>query len=282
MYHRVAEIKEDRQHTNVRPEHFAEHLRILNNYRAVTMSQLAEELQENKLRGNAVVVTFDDGYIDALTTVAPLMATAGMPGTLYITTDLDTENISHKQFWWDELEALYDISPWMETEVGPYMMVAQQLKLVDSKSRRERLDGWAQNAGHPGTIHEYTRRLNHSEIKSLCRFPLLEIGSHTIDHEQLSACSYEEQAHQIIESRRVLYDITGREVDSFAYPYGTISDYNQDSKRLAELAGYSSAVSNFPDVIWPGTNRYALPRLVVRDCEGPVFANWLSAWLAPN
>ncbi len=77
------------------------------------------------------------------------------------------------------------------------------------------------------------------EVKRLSDSGLVEIGSHSIDHLQLSALPEIIQKFQIIESKKILEAKIGKSVTSFAYPYGK---YNQTSISLVRLAGYTNGV----------------------------------------
>ncbi len=80
--------------------------------------------------------------------------------------------------------------------------------------------------------------LSWNEIINLSNSGLVEIGSHTIDHLQLSGLSESNQKFQIFESKKILENKLGKPVLSFAYPYGK---FNQISINLVRQAGYNNA-----------------------------------------
>ena len=80
--------------------------------------------------------------------------------------------------------------------------------------------------------------MNWNQIKTISDSGLIEIASHTIDHLQLSSLSPSMQKFQIFESKRILQERLGKQIYSFAYPYGK---YNQTSVDLVAQAGYTNA-----------------------------------------
>ncbi|MFN8553721.1 MAG: polysaccharide deacetylase family protein [Candidatus Obscuribacterales bacterium] len=116
------------------------------------------------------------------------------------------------------------------------------------------------------------------EIVELSKSSLIELGSHTVNHPVLSRLSIAEQTFELRESKQFLENVVGHSIDGFAYPYGTKADYTSETVSIAKQLSYKYACSNIPEAIWPGTDRFQLPRLLVRDCDGDYFEKWLSEW----
>jgi peptidoglycan/xylan/chitin deacetylase (PgdA/CDA1 family) len=66
----------------------------------------------------------------------------------------------------------------------------------------------------------------------------IDIESHTVSHHKLNQMTYDEQLTELKESKNTLESITGKEVDSLAYPF---VDFNDDSIKAARTAGYTLA-----------------------------------------
>lgn len=69
----------------------------------------------------------------------------------------------------------------------------------------------------------------------------MSIGSHTCSHRYLPALSPAEIRTEIVDSRRILEDILGREVRSLSYPMG---GWNVSIRDAASEAGYTTAVTS--------------------------------------
>lgn len=88
-----------------------------------------------------------------------------------------------------------------------------------------------------------------------------EVGAHTLDHAHLSQCSEEEARRQIIDSKKILEDITGMPVPSFAYPYG---DNNASHRKIVEEAGFESATTTVRRRATAQDDPFGIPRIYVR------------------
>ncbi len=101
LYHRINDLPFDPQLLAVTPEHFDQHLQVLQKrYRAQRFSDLTEASASRKVPTNSIVVTFDDGYADNLTNALPLLEKHEIPATVFVTTGIVRER---KHFWWDDL-----------------------------------------------------------------------------------------------------------------------------------------------------------------------------------
>lgn len=61
-------------------------------------------------------------------------------------------------------------------------------------------------------------------LKELAESPLIEIGSHTVNHAVLTKKNNEEIIKQLSESKRILEEITKTKVETIAYPTGAYND----------------------------------------------------------
>lgn len=91
-----------------------------------------------------------------------------------------------------------------------------------------------------------------------------EIGSHTLDHVQLTGVSDKEALRQIAHSREVLKALLGIEVTSFAFPYGEVAAIH---RAIAQEVGYSWAVTTERRSAGPADSAFALPRLTIRRAD---------------
>lgn len=82
--------------------------------------------------------------------------------------------------------------------------------------------------------------LNWTEIIMLSNSGLIEIGSHTLDHAQLNMLNSDSKRNQILKAKQIIEQKIGKQVFSFAYPYGA---FDSETIQLAREAGYTSAAS---------------------------------------
>jgi peptidoglycan/xylan/chitin deacetylase (PgdA/CDA1 family) len=84
-----------------------------------------------------------------------------------------------------------------------------------------------------------------------------EIGSHGLSHCHLSRVSLERARAEIVDSKKILEDLCGREVRHFCYPYGS---WNQAVRDLVAEAGYETATLAEPGINRRETDLFALFR----------------------
>lgn len=90
-----------------------------------------------------------------------------------------------------------------------------------------------------------------------------EIGAHTLTHPRLSRLAVDGQQAEIFGCAKALQEALGHAVAAFAYPFGSAWDYDADSIRLVQEAGFRFAVSNRYGVNGLSLDRWALHRIWV-------------------
>ena len=91
-----------------------------------------------------------------------------------------------------------------------YTIAYHIMKSYGIKSNMYIISGWLD-----GEVY-----MNSDMVKDLSNSGLVEIGSHTVSHVHLSTLSYEEQEKELFESKQDLENITGKKINTIAYPYG--------------------------------------------------------------
>lgn len=319
LYHRVAELPADPQWLAVSPRNFESHLRTLRHRaHPLSLRQLAHRLRAGAAPRRAVVVTFDDGYADNLHIAKPLLARHNIPATVFVTsgqTDSAREfwwdelerlllcagmlppdltvvaggrmrqwSLRDAAHYSPEAAAQYRgwtvLSP---TDPTPRHTLYRQLcDLVRPLAAPDReavlasVRAWA-GAGAEGRATH--RALTAAGLRQLAADGLVEVGAHTVTHPVLASLPLEAQRAEMAQSKTALEAALGAPVTSFAYPYGTRSDYTPDTVALARQAGFEQACSNFPGAARRGTDPFQLPRMLVRDWPADEFARRLDGWL---
>ncbi|MFC1843888.1 polysaccharide deacetylase family protein [Thermodesulfobacteriota bacterium] len=230
----------------------------------------------------AVAITFDDGYADNVLEALPILKEVGVPATFFISTgNIGTDN----EFWWNRLENILlqegrfpesfklDDSlhkrTWEASTLKQRKTLYGELVALMQKVSPDRMETWLKQleewAGPNTKEKNYNRTMSSGEIKRLAASPWATVGAHTVNHSALSALTEEQQRQEIFSSKQVLEDITGEEIETFSYPFGRKQDYNRTSVRLCRKAGFVKAASNFPGQVHRWTDKYQLPRHLVRN-----------------
>ncbi len=118
--------------------------------------------------------------------------------------------------------------------------------------------------------------LGWDELRELAASELVEIGSHAYTHRSLGLMGAEDARHEAFESKAVLERELGREVRSFAYPFGTRSDFDARTERALADAGYTVAFNSMHGAVRRGMDPISLPRIKVEGGE----AQWMFRLLA--
>jgi peptidoglycan/xylan/chitin deacetylase (PgdA/CDA1 family) len=318
LYHRVADEFLDPQLLCVSPAHFDEHLQVLRRYyRPMSLSSLASRCKLGLMPDRAIAVTFDDGYADNLIEATPILVRNDIPATVFVASgyvgkvdeywwdELDrlflTEGILPSElniiingvnYQWSlgdnacyNSEAVRNYSGWTvlshespTMRHGIYRFLCKALKGMTWEAQRNvlgTLQKWA-GVGPAGRPARYA--LTPDEVMQLDQGGIVEVGAHTTNHPMLSALPADAQKAEIIQGKRMLEEWLGRGVKTFAYPYGDRPDYTRETVRIAREVGFGCACSNFEAHIYPWSDRYQLPRFVVRDWSGEEFEKRLSKY----
>jgi len=149
----------------------------------------------------------------------------------------------------------------------------------DPKDLREIQEVNERAFGQPqeADIVENLRR-NCEEILSLVQGGVVDVGSHTMTHPVLATLPPERQLDEVRTGKRLLEEILGRPVTSFAYPFGSKADYSRQTAGIVRESGFECACSNFTDLVWRWTNLFQLPRVVVRNWPGELFSHKMAEW----
>ncbi len=106
MYHYVSELPPDadavRTNLTLHPDIFRQHIEFLaeNGYNTVSLYDVDNALENGMpLPENPVVLTFDDGYLDAYTEVFPVLQTHNMIGTFFIITQFADDSLQGYMNW---------------------------------------------------------------------------------------------------------------------------------------------------------------------------------------
>ena len=88
----------------------------------------------------------------------------------------------------------------------------------------------------------------------------IEFGAHTFNHPKLNTLSNEEIEHQIVDVKKPLEEKIGKEIITFAYPYGILNDY---AKEMAKKADYTFALATDSGSVCLSDDLYQIRRIAI-------------------
>lgn len=264
MYHRV---HPEPYELCISPAQFEAQMRFLREaFQPVSLTRLVWHLKKGEsLPDRAVVVTFDDGYLDNYTHALPLLLAYGIPATFFVASGHIEET---RSFWWDRIRRglrseAEVIAAWPaiasalrdQPRSEQIQRVTEALKLLPSAEAAELIPLIARPA-QPSQRETMTW----SELGAM-QAAGMEIGSHTVTHPILARQPFEEASWEILHSKRVLEDRLGSSVLHFSYPNGRPCDFSAQLVSVLKAAGYESACATVEGPVNRHSDRFALPRI---------------------
>jgi peptidoglycan/xylan/chitin deacetylase (PgdA/CDA1 family) len=258
---------------HIQKSKFREQLSFLKRrgYNFLNMSEFIDILHNKKRIYKMVVLTFDDGYRNVVTNAYPIMKEFNAKGCFYLISGLIDEG---KLLWTDYIETIvrnfnrgkftfifkgekifYTLDDKKSYE-ATMLDIKNKLRTLPELERIEHLKQFDNK-----NITDFPKEFifaNWAQIQSLDR-KILEIGSHTKHHPNLTNISSSEGVMAEIKNSKVKIEKkVGYEINYFCYPAGK---YNEDIVKKVKECRYSSAVTIKHGFNDESTNLYKLNRI---------------------
>jgi peptidoglycan/xylan/chitin deacetylase (PgdA/CDA1 family) len=243
----------------------------------VTMDEVHRRLVERNFSRRFACLTLDDGYRDNRDFAAPVLREFDAPFTVYVASDF-AEGTG--RLWWIALERVIAGASAIEAEIGGVAMRLDASTPAAKQAAFDRLHDWLRAL--PGE-HDVQREitalcarhgvdesaisgelcLSWDELKRFAHDPLLTVGAHSITHCNLARQTEAIASHEMTASKARIENVVQRPVLHLAYPYGDRFAANAREFALAHAAGFKTAVTTRPGMIFPENAGHmtALPRV---------------------
>lgn len=244
---------------------------VARNFVVLPLPDAVERLTSGRLPRRACCITFDDGYADNLHNALPVLEANRLPATVFVATGYLDGGRMFNDTVTDAVGAtaksLLDLSE-LDLGVHPIGDTAAKRAAIEAilaafkrrppevrESQSRRFLELAGCASLPGDI-----MLSSEQLLELSRRGV-EIGGHTVAHTILTTLDDGQALAEMIAGKRRLEAITGRSVDSFAYPNGRPGrDYAERHVGLVRKAGFARAVTTAFGVARRSSDVFQLPR----------------------
>jgi len=227
MYHHVNPHHGDT--VTVTPEVFEaqmEHLRE-SGYRTLTAVELLEYINgELTLKQKAVVITFDDGWLDNYLYAFPVLKKNHLNATVFIITDR-VEKASGKM-----------------SSLPEYIPTHNESKVLLEKGEAHRV------------------ALNWKLIEEVTAGGLVGFYSHTKSHRKCDTLSEHQLREELGESKEMIEKRLGRACPFLCWPYGK---YTRGAVQAAKEVGYRALYTTDHGVVKAGSDPFAIKRIVVKN-----------------
>jgi peptidoglycan/xylan/chitin deacetylase (PgdA/CDA1 family) len=290
-YHRVGDGRGsllDRDLWSTTPEAFADQVQYCKAHFDVIRAEELADLPSRR-KGQYVLFTFDDGYLDNHTAVFPILKKHGVTATFFIATGfIDQRRLA----WWDEVAWMVRTSGkdrihlpgWLpdpvlfdEPDCQQAIQVLQQAyKNMASDRTAAYLDalGEALGTGRSGLEEGGKMWMTWDMIREMRRAGMT-IGGHTVSHPILAQMGPEQQWHEISDCGRRLQEELREPMHFFSYPDGRRQRFNDDTRACLRRAGVRFAFSYYGG--WQsllGWDSYDMRRVGVEDY---ITSSWFRA-----
>jgi peptidoglycan/xylan/chitin deacetylase (PgdA/CDA1 family) len=235
-YHRVAQLRDtpavDSRGISATPEGFARQMEhLVRFYRVVSMPEVLEAVEKGTpLPKRAVLITFDDAYVDFAEMAWPILKNFRLPATMFVPTAY--ANQPERVFWWDRLYQAFAATSRTEINVPPLGLLpllppdqkrrslraiqnhlttishCEAMRLVDSLCAE-----LGANCAQGGSV------LTWKQLRELAREGLT-LGSHTRTHTIMTQVTPEGMREEVQGSQEDLQREIGACLPIFCYPNG--------------------------------------------------------------
>lgn len=248
--------------------------------RNIAVVPLAEAMArlQSRANGRFVSLTFDDGYVDNLTTALPVLRRLGAPCTIFLTSGFVDRTVS---MWWVAFEAIIrqqdriclprrSIPAETPTEKAAAFVeidkIARHLS-PDSVSGFCR-EVFALNPAPAADEVGSAAVLSWDQARAMARTGLVTFGSHTVSHPILARLDSARCLAEIRGSRNRLLEELGVAPAFFAYPYGGAGEIGSIAPGLVAACEFKAAFTTSRQLLRPSSGAmgpYLVPRLVIES-----------------
>ena len=195
-------------------------------------------------------LSFDDGFANNHKYVLPLLNKYDIPATFFITA---IRHAGYDVLWNDVLNIAFRYGPanfvfgqeefsrqkdrgYVSSLTGKRFADMLRSTGFEQKAEMLRLLDFVKQKADP----DYWRQMTDEEIRNLSASKWVTIGSHGYYHNDLAKIPVASAKDEMIKSKQWLENITGKEIKSLAFPYGS---YSKELVEEAKKIGYSQLLA---------------------------------------
>jgi len=276
MYHRVSS---NGSNGSISVDSFRAQMRVVKqHFKPLTLKRLLDANNCGNIPDNAVVITVDDGYKDFADYIWPIMQEEGVPATIFITTGFVNREL---WLWPDKIKYMlkntdrksasipgFGKVPIIGDELCAWNIISDYCLKIRNHKKNEIIESLFHDLGveYQEVAPKGFEAVSWDQLREMVSLGL-DVGSHSHSHPILTSLTKAELYQELVKPRRLIFDNLGFKPDSFCYPNGTRTDFNEAVKEFVVKAGYRYAVAAFPaptpldDLLeikrYAGTNRQA-------------------------
>jgi len=269
------------------PRHvFAEQMAYLaRHFRVISVQQMMEEIQDpDRIGGQAVAITFDDGYRGTYTEAFPILRRYGLPATVYLTAGAVE---SGETLWYDQIFLRF------QKAASHLQLTLDAPRSYQLTTFERRIEAATEVVGYLRTLPEDSRwrwceefgakiPLQRSELQGAMmtweqartmQRNAISFGAHTMTHPVVSRLSSGQLVDELRDSKLLIEKRLDRAVEHFAFPFGKASECGSETGTVLSNLGFQTAMTSITGVNEYGADPFRLRRLGVgNSCSIAYFA----------
>jgi peptidoglycan/xylan/chitin deacetylase (PgdA/CDA1 family) len=282
MFHGV--VKKDNKNLSVNHislENFRRQIKYLKeNFEIVPLATFfsGDEKHAAQPDHRQIAITFDDGYENNYTNAFPVLREFNCPATIFVVTKC-LENESY-YLWYDLIDILKSRLTPADFNTAASMLSNEKKILFSGVTSFDELKSLFKklNTAEKDTVlkplfernksyvngidREFTAMLNKDQMKAMISSGLIEIGSHTHTHPNLSEINSDDAVFELKKSKELLEANLGTSINSIAFPDGS---YNDAVKKFALDEGYKHLLAVDYKMISDQADKNILPRYCISN-----------------
>lgn len=276
IYHRVLNEHDPLMPAIVDSTTFDWHMKLASRYyNVLSLDEAVLRLKGGTLPKSALCITFDDGYADNYDVALPILKKYSLPATFFVATKF----LDGQMMWNDSV--IESIRRACKGTLSLEKAGLEKYQISDLASRQdaihkiinsikylplsERADKVALINEAVESSDEIQLMMSRDQVARLSESGMI-VGGHTVTHPILSQLSYDEAVREIDDGKKDLEEITGKNIEFFAYPNGKPgTDYREEHSEIVKELGFKAAVSTKWGVSTRNTSIYELRRFTPWD-----------------
>lgn len=204
-----------------------------------------------------ICITFDDGFANNYKYALPLLEQYQLPATFFITA---ITGAGYDILWNDMLSIAGKLGPkeftfqsvsYHKNKYNKYVdsegvALSEKLQIGSFQDKAELIEHLKEltNLHRDKLQTDYWLQMAPDQIEALSASKYVTIGAHGYYHNDLSQVAIADVKKELIQSKIYLEGITGQQITSLAFPYGS---YNSTVIEAAKEVGYSKLLGTDPD-----------------------------------
>ncbi|MET0116115.1 MAG: polysaccharide deacetylase family protein [Sedimenticola sp.] len=276
IYHRVHETNDPLVRNAIDRQVFDWQMRVISGaFNVLDLADAVSLMKSGSLPPRSLAITFDDGYADNYEVALPVLQKYDLTATFFVSSGY----LNGGRMWNDSIietvrtlpDGIFDLSSHglgifnISSITDRRLCFQQIIDDVKHMPYEKRLEVVESISRHARSSLPDDLMMTSSQLKQLSDSGMT-VGGHTVSHPILSMLEADTARDEIIQGKRALESILGKEIDLFAYPNGRPgTDYSDEHVNLVKGAGFKLAVSTAKGVSDIDTDLYQLKRFTPWD-----------------